>query len=522
MNGLHPILTCGEAIAWEKEILGDVESLEWAAMEQAGEFLAESILQDFEELASIPDDARLLLLVGKGHNGGDGLIALRHLLVALEGASAVVAFSCGFEALKLLSRRAFEELWAEHGPRIDYQLPYPLNKSEVGEKMAECLGLPYDICIDGLVGMQFRPPMRGRIAAITSLVNNNPSIRFRAAIDLPSGIGDEVGEISFRADFTYSTGIVKRPLLVKENADNVGRIRYLDLKFFSKEQESSGNEFILTKDVLEPLNRLRPTVSDKRSYGHLFVLSGSRTMPGAVLMSVQAALKSGVGLVTGFVPESLAAYFAAQAPEAMWVPWPETPNGSLALEGRHLLLSRIERCTGLLIGPGLGKEDETCALVADVASLVPHPLVLDADALVPEVVEVVAENRKGAQIVCTPHVGEFERLSGGHVSIETLNQYCRKWGVVTCLKGPVTRISDGEVVCHNIFGGPVLARGGSGDLLAGLLGGLVAHPDSKAFESALQAVAWHGRAADELARDCGQVAVRTTDILPYLSNAICI
>ncbi len=520
MNGLHPILTCGEAVSWEKEILGDVESLEWPAMQLAGESLAESVLDDFAEIGSIHDNTRLLLLVGKGHNGGDALIALRHLLRTMENASAVIAFSCGFEALKLLSQRAFEELWAEHGPRIEYQLPYRQNGSEVGEKMAQSLELSYDICLDGLVGMQFKPPLRGYAAAMVSLVNDNPSIKFRAAIDLPSGIGDKSGDLSFRADFTYSTGIVKYPLIEPENADVVGRIRYLDLGFFSREYESTQDEFVITKDILEPLRQLRPAVSDKRSNGHLFILSGSRTMPGAVLMSVQAALKSGVGLVTGFVPESLAVYFATQAPEAMWVPWPETPNGSLALEGRHLLLSRVDRSTGLLIGPGLGQEEETLALVADLASLVSRPLVLDADALMPEVVEVVAEKRKGAEIVCTPHVGEFKRLSGEPASTEALKRYCNQWGVVTCLKGPITRVSDGAVVYHNVFGGPVLARGGSGDLLAGLLGGLMARRESKALPSALQAVAWHGRAADKLARDCGQVAVKTTDLLSHLPNAI--
>ncbi|MBL4576348.1 MAG: NAD(P)H-hydrate dehydratase [Opitutaceae bacterium] len=518
MNGLHPILTCREAIAWENEILGDVESAKWAAMELAGKALAESVLQDANEIGPLPDDMRLLILVGKGHNGGDALIALRHVLRVVEGASAVVAFSCGFEALKLLSRKAFEELRIEHGDRVEFQLSYGRAEGELGEGMSQCLSNAYDICLDGLVGMQFCPPLRGPAAAMVVAVNGNPLIRLRGAVDLPSGIGDESGEVSFRADFTYATGIVKAPLLESKKAENIGRIRYLDLGFFSQKIESKRNDFVITKKVLDPLCSFRPSISDKRSNGHLFVLSGSRTMPGAVLMSVLAALRSGVGLVTAFVPESLVAHFASQAPEAMWVPWPETPNGSLALEGRHLLLSRVERCTGLLIGPGMGKEEETRALVRDIASTVTQPLVLDADALMPDVVEAVAKQREGAVVVCTPHVGEFERLSGGPSSAETLMQYSQKMRVITCLKGPVTRISDGKAIYHNLFGGPVLARGGSGDLLAGLLGGLLARRGSDGLEAAIQAVVWHGRAADELARECGQVAVRTTDLLSFLSD----
>src|SRR5439155_3801843 len=152
------------------------------------------------------------------------------------------------------------------------------------------------------------PPAESRVAQLPARVNALP-IRLRAAVDLPSaGI--------FRADFTYATGSVKTPALDPATA---GRVRYIDLGFFRGDE--LGAERVLLPAVLAPLAALRPPQSDKRSYGHLFVVAGSRNFPGAALMAVLAALRSGAGLVTAFVPESLVPAFAARAPEAMWVGW---------------------------------------------------------------------------------------------------------------------------------------------------------------------------------------------------------
>jgi NAD(P)H-hydrate epimerase len=282
-------------------------------------------------------------------------------------------------------------------------------------------------------------------------------------------------------------------------------------------------------------------VSDKRTYGHLFVVAGSRSYPGAALMCVRSALRSGVGLVTAFVPESLVPTFAACAPEAIWVGWPETPDGGLALEGLHLLRTRLERATAFVIGPGLGAEPETHSLDEEIVKMAGVPVVLDADALQPSILAAA----KGKRVVCLPHAGEFKRLAGGlggtdclpavapgrrlvspmsgarpecvaEPSPDILRALTHETGAVIVLKGPVTRISDGDRIYHSLFGGPVLARGGSGDLLAGLTGGLVAQAPDDPLLAACRGVVWHGMAADRLARDRGQVAVQVTQLLDYL------
>ena len=261
---------------------------------------------------------------------------------------------------------------------------------------------------------------------------------------------------------------------------------------------------MLTPAVLEPLQRLRRSSTDKRSYGHLFILGGSRSYPGAVLMSVLAALRSGVGLVTAFVPESLAPAFAARAPEAMWVGWPETPDGSLALEGTHLLREKVSRATALLIGPGLGRERETLALAKDIVGHSPVPVVIDADTLQPDIVAAGSVPR-----ILTPHAGEYARIAGVLTP-----------AMVVIQKGPITRVCIGAKTFHNFYGGPVLARGGSGDLLAGLTAGLLAQTPDDAVGAACRGTVWHGQAADALAQTHGQVAVNATQLLDFLPQVL--
>lgn len=269
---------------------------------------------------------------------------------------------------------------------------------------------------------------------------------------------------------------------------------------------------MLKPSVMGPLCVLRQPRTDKRDYGHLLVVGGSRGYPGAVLMSVLAALRSGVGLVTALVPESLAAAYAARAPEAMWVAWPETPGGGLALEGLSQFRSRLGRATAVVMGPGLGTDPETLALAVEIAGLCPVPVVLDADALQEKVLGAVKAPR-----ILTPHAGEFARISRG----ADLRGFCGKTGATVILKGPVTRIASGSgPVHHSFFGGPVLARGGSGDLLAGLAGGLLAQSPSEPMLAACRAAVWHGLSADLLARARGQTAVSVTQLLDFLPQAL--
>jgi len=500
-------------MAWEKRLLGGDEAAEWAAMTRAGRALAHAVRRDAAELGGLGPGARLLVLCGKGHNGGDALIATCELLQAVPGATALIVCVPGTASLRPLVRRALEALWRSAGEaRIEIIGTGRHGEGAVGRIAAESFAL----CLDGIFGMQFRPPLRAPARGIIEAVNRHPGIGMRAAVDVPSGIGDASDAEPFRADFSYATGIAKAPLFAAANAASVGRIRYLDIGFFDAERPEGDGRFVLTPAVLEPARRLRPAGVDKRSFGHLFVVSGSRAMPGAMMMAVEAALLSGVGLVTAFVPESVAAAAAARLPEAMWVPMPETPDGGLALEGRGEVVARAARCTAWLAGPGLGRERESQILVAELLRELRRPVVLDGDALQPELVEAAG----GVPLVLTPHAGEFARIAGQTAADETaLRTAAKRFRGTVVLKGAPTRISDGEAVYVAPYGGPVLSRGGSGDVLAGLAGGALAQ-GLEAAEAAARAVVWHGRAADRLARAKAQGAARVTQLTAHLADVL--
>ncbi|MGH7996694.1 MAG: NAD(P)H-hydrate dehydratase [Opitutaceae bacterium] len=519
---MPPVLSCAQAAEFERGLFGGDETAEWQAMRRAGTAVARGILSDFDEIGGFSEAGRVLVLVGKGHNGGDALIAAREILRRNPKAGATVVFVFGERSVRPLTRRAWMELAQEEPGRVEAA---PIERAVEPEHA----GL--EVVIDGVFGFRFRPPLAPAAAGALRRVNA-ASVRLRAAVDLPSGLDEADG---FRADFTYATGSVKRPVL---EARNAGRVRYLDLGFFGGDGmreipgAESGSDRVLVPEILAPLANLRPSRSDKRHFGHVFVIGGSRSYPGAVLMNVLGALHSGVGLVTAFVPERLAAAYAARTPEAIWVGWPETPAGGLAMEGRHLLDERIERADALAIGSGMSREPEAMALVKAVVASVKAPILIDGDGLQPETLGMA----KGP-VLLTPHAGEFKRLAGG----SDLRRFCAQTGATVVLKGPISQVCDrgrpddravhaeSLPVYYSLFGGPTLARGGSGDVLAGLAAGQMALLEaakvgSGAKESAWpsrllaasRAVVWHGLAADALARARGQTSVTVTELIGFL------
>ena len=483
LPGTHPILDCAAAGSWERECLGGDEAREWAAMRKAGQAIADQLEEDLA-VAGVGRNARRgLLLIGKGHNGGDALLAAAALLTAMPGRWAFdVAFVFGQNRLRPLTLAAWRELLGSGG-------------IVRAVRLAD-LEAAYDVIVDGVFGFQFRPPLRDqalRWFEATSAL----STPLRVAIDLPSG-WNEAG--AFAADVTYATGILKTPLL---SCAKAGRLRYLDLGFFR--DDAPGSQRVLTRLTLRGIQGLRPSASDKRTFGHLVIVGGSRSYPGAVAMSVAAALQSGVGLVTACVPESIAPAMAARWPEAMWLGCAETPDGNIAIESGLGIRGKLARAQALLLGPGLSRDPETQALAAELLRAAKLPVVLDADALQPGLVGLGSAPR-----VLTPHAGEFDRVKD-HLKTD------QTWLV---RKGPVTRLTHDGVTYHGIDGGPVLARGGSGDILAGLIAGrLATQPDAPALAAA-EGIVWQGLAARALAREKGEVAVRTTAILDHLNGVL--
>jgi NAD(P)H-hydrate epimerase len=519
--GARPVLSCAEARAFEQRLFGGDPAREWPAMLGAGRAVGRAVLLDLEETGGASDSPEMLVLCGKGHNGGDAMLATLHILDTHPAARAEVLVVPDFSALRPLARRCVEKLQRAHGDRVRWMcVSGREDGTDAARARAQCRTRRYDLCLDGIHGMQFRPPLRDPAGWLLAFVADHPAIRLRAAIDLPSGIGDASDPGAFRADFTYATGVAKAPLFDPTNRDRVGRVRYLDLGFFEGAKNpgvEDGGRFVLGREVVHGLGALRPAHADKRTFGHLFVVSGSRDMPGAVMMAVEAALLSGVGLVTAFVPESVATAAAARLPEAMWVPMPETPSGGLALEGRAAVVARSTRCTAMLVGPGLGRDRETRVLVGELLEAIDVPTVLDGDALQPDLVRA----HRTAPLVLTPHAGELARITERTepATDADLRAFCDSIGATIVAKGAPTRIADADTIWMSPHGGPVLARGGSGDVLAGLIAGLLA-TGAEPTLAACRGTVWHGLAADALARLGAAASARLTQLSEHLADVL--
>ncbi len=515
----HPVIGCAEAARWEETLLAGDAARTWDAMLRAGGGVASGILRDLSELRAHDADSplRLLVLCGTGHNAGDALIATRSILTARPRATADVVLVYG-QKLRPLARRALDSL-GELGGRV--------NVKEWSEGGAGCLaGQPYDVCIEGIVGLGMRLPLREPAGEVLHAVREL-DIGLRAAVDMPAGLGEASADDVFAANFCYATGMAKLPLLHPRNTPFTGRVRLVDIGFFdaSAPAGEGGREMLLEKS-LRRLGALRPCATDKRSYGHAFLLGGSRTMPGAIAMATMSAVRGGAGLVTTMLPANLSTRLAPLAPEAMWLPLPIDAEGSLQVEETIRTTRRaIERATALLMGPGMDPTRENRQLFARLTRDIPLPLVIDAAAICPEVLQSVAARPAGAApVVFTPHMGEFARLAGEVEDLDRLEDqlmdFAARYRAVVILKGPVTRICFGRRLVYSPFGGPVLARGGTGDILAGLVTALAARPGADVFESACQAVLWHGLAGEHLARERGQQGVKTTELTDHLSPAL--
>ena len=514
----HPILSCATATEYERAFFKDGAITENTMMFRAGRAIAAAIEDDFEEISGFPAQGKALVLAGKGHNTGDAFICANALLDRHPDLEVKVLLAFPVDELRPNVRGPYELL------RVRSQATVLSPEDNIPEMISEFSdGRCIDLCVDGVFGMQCRPPLRGIPLEMISAVNQFPNIRLRAAIDLPSGIADSFDENAFHADFTYATGITKSSVTENRAIAKAGRLRYLDLGFFHPCPEIESDEQILLADGLWQLSSFRRPDTHKRTYGHLLILAGSDDMPGACLMSATAAVNSGCGLVTVGTVDSVAAAGIASLPEVMWNSI-SSQEGTLDDRILEQVGARIDDFSAILIGPGLGRTPHAKALLRRVVAEIDKPIIIDADGLVAGLTEILAKRPKSfCPVVVTPHAGEWKRIGGAPFEkngAKELNNYCRKNRCFIVLKGARTRVSGENKVFLSPFGGPVLARGGTGDMLSGMVASLVAQTPSTLLASTALATIWHGKTADCLARAQGDTAARTTHLLHYLPEAL--
>ena len=481
--GLLPVLSCAALAAAERRWLRRHPGADAALMDRAATAVAAATRG---LLGGRP--ARVLVAAGKGRNGADAILAALRLA---KGPRVTVVLAEGTAAAGLPARALAKARRA--GARI--RGPEALAKAPEGA----------DVLLDGLLGSGFRPPLSPTLLRAVRWANRArcPVV----AVDVPSGIGDATDGPCVRADLTVSLGCLKAPLLRPRVAARAGRLRVADLGLGLP----TGPLAATTPTLLANLAAPRPARTEKRRRGRVLIVAGSRAMPGAALMNTEACLRSGAGLVTALVPAELRPRAATALPEAMWRAQ-ESPEDVAAARA---LAAAVDVT---LVGSGLGKGG--LALARAMARAARGALVLDADALRPDVIRAGA---RAATRVLLPHAGEFRRIGGGAPTAANAARLARRLRAVVVLKGPLTCVTDGGRTLLVPHGGPVLARGGSGDLLAGIVATTVAARGELGLglpESVAAAATWHGMAADALAESEGEAPVRTTQLLAGLSPAL--
>ena len=521
----HPVLTNQAAKNYEKTFFEKKGSDEWSMMQNVGARLGEQIYLDTLEVGGFSVNPSILLVLGKGHNAGDAVLAVDHLTNKVSKLKLSVLWGGPYKT----RRPALQKAWNNLIDRKNIVLrEKTVNLSDSVADLVNWLMEEnhYQLALDGLLGMSFSPPLRTPIDKIILAFNEYQAIVSRVAVDLPSGITDPASDgLSMKATVTYATGIVKSAVVQRRNREKVGRLRYLDTGFWNSSQDFPKSP----KAVLSPkcgsfLNTWRNPNTHKKHYGHLLIVGGSRAMPGALLLTAKAALRSGLGLVTVAVPESILPAVCGQVPEAMWLPLPETEEGTLALEGMRDLKSISSSINALLMGPGLGNSEETTQLVVDFLQEWKGPFVLDASGLTPLILPVLKDREKRgfAGGVLTPHMGEYRRIIAPEgidpESDKDMMSFSSKHHCLVLRKDSISVLTDGKGLIYQPYGGPILARGGSGDILAGLIGGRVAIHNQSSLASVSEGWFWHGKAADYWARDRGAEGVNISELLEYLPN----
>jgi len=481
-------------------------------MENAGSAVANFVLSDY------PGAHRVTIVCGKGNNGGDGFVAARKLSEA--GRAVRILLLCDPQELRGDAAAMFQRL--SIAPRIVREAG-DLERGEDEETFAA------DLIVDAILGTGFRPPVSGLYAAAIQKINagHAPVV----SVDIPSGADADAlhpaSDPMARADAVVTftaprpahvfAGITDGPTVISPIGSPPEAIdSHLGLNL------SSQADFA-------PLLARRPRESNKGSYGHVLVIGGSLGKAGAAAMAGFAALRAGAGLSTVATARSVLNTVAGFHPELMTEPLEETGAGTIspqAFKTGHLD-ALAEKKTVLAIGPGISRNQETVEFVRSAVQRYNTTMVLDADGLNAFEGAVEMLSGRAHQLVITPHPGEMSRLTGLRIAeiqanrIDVARKFAREHRLTLVLKGHRTLIASGDgTIWVNPTGNPGMATGGTGDVLTGMIAGMIAqHPD-RVLEATALAVYLHGLAGDLANKDLAENSLVATDLIRYLPKAI--
>ena len=431
-------------------------------MERAGRAVARAAT----ELAGGSYGRRAVVVCGTGNNGGDGRVAARHL--SRSGMRVAVFAVEPLEGLREPSSTNLGRL-GEQGLSAR-----PCDGRTLDRELARA-----DVAVDAIFGTGFHGRPEGVWAEAIGAVNaaDIPVV----AVDIPSGVDGATGAVeadAVWAELTVTFGAAKLGAVILPGAERAGTVRVVDIGF-------PDDLVAANAGLIEPgdVGRVLPTRSpegNKRTSGVLVVLAGSRAMTGAPALIARAAGRMGAGLVIVATPQDAMPVVQAHVTEAVFLPVAQTDEGTAAAEAGDTVLEALGRADAVAIGPGLTRNEETARLVRDLVRQAPVPVVLDADGLNAFAGSAASLRDRASEAVLTPHDGEFARLmprepDGPSDRVAAVRRLASTAAAVALLKGSRTLVAgpDGSVRV-NTTGGAVLATAGSGDVLTGVIGGLLA------------------------------------------------
>jgi len=467
-------------------------------MENAGRNVAVEVSSRFK-----PQDVRVAVFCGLGGNGGDGLVAARHLVCFGFDVDVILAGG----AHCIVDDEAKKNWEALESLKDHVTLHEVYDSSLIPEVKAQVL-------IDALLGTGLKGPPRPPLLQLIRKLNEADA--FRVAVDVPSGIDSDSGEVlgeAVKADVTVTFHRAKLGLFKAKEQVGELIVRHIGLPREVEGFAGPGNVSIVVKP--------RPPESHKGDFGRLLVIGGSETYSGAPTFTALAALKTGIDLVFIAAPHETAHAISSVSPDLITV----------KLEGEHLnmgnlavLRHQLEKATSVAIGPGLGLHKETQETVKEVMKIVESkkiPMLLDADGL-----KAFAEfkHRIETRAVLTPHAGEFQILTGKKPSdvlderAESVRRTAQNLDTVVLMKSHVDIISDGYRVKLNFTGNPGMTVGGTGDVLSGIVAAFLAQ-GADPFEAAVAGAFINGAAGDFVKAEKGYHMV-ATDLLEWIPKII--
>ena len=494
------LLTADEMRALDRATIESGRATGDLLMERAGALVVEAMERRYGPALAL----RVLVLCGGGNNGGDGFVAARYL--EARGAETHVGLVAPRERVRGEALIHLERLEREGIEVVE------IDSEETLERLLARRS-PWDFAIDALLGTGSRASLDGLIACAAEKLRDLDDAGTRVvAIDLPTGVNPDTGEIArraVRADLTVTFGAPKRGQWLYPGRAFVGALEVVDIGLEPPRDGALFGVELATEIGIAELLPARLPNAHKGSAGRVLVVGGSPGLTGSITLAARAATRAGAGYVQCLVPESLHDILEIKLTSEMTLGAPQTSGRTLARAALEPIGRWASRADAMLVGPGLSRDPESAALARALVAGRTLPMVLDADGLNAYEGSEGFESSSGAPLVLTPHLGEMSRLTGDTPAslearrIDAAREWAKRWKAVLVLKGAptVTAAPDGRATV-NPTGNPGLATAGTGDVLAGMIAALLAQRLAP-YDAARVAVYVHGSCGDRLAAEKG-------------------